>query len=447
MGNKKRRNSARFQLTIRFALLLTISILVLSISIVTVLSRELYDSTKEQTELLKETMKKADTKNRVEWLEFLDTYTSGKSSPYYIQVFLSSGESIYSHEARQVFSQFDEMNQFLFLQTLLWEEEDVYYYTTLEKGEDTAAILVSMEDQFDLIKRVILLSTLLTMIVLFVGVWFIARFAGVFSRPLRVMNNEIGALNLEEKKGRLTVPEDPREVKYVAESFNELLEKQERSLEREKQFVADVSHELRTPLTAIRGHVKLIRRRGEAHPEVIPKSIAYIDTESKRMTLMVEQLLTLGRLEKGTDVTDVSQLLRQIVDDFQLMIRQTLEVTIEEDVYLIAEKEHLRQIIRNLVENAAKYTEPSGSISIQLRQTKEGVTLKVADTGKGISAEERLHIFERFYRADQSRSSQVSGSGIGLSIVWALVHLYEGHINVLDNQPKGSQFVVYFPKK
>lgn len=449
MENKKSwRNSARYQLTFRFTLLLSAAILLLSLSIIVVLTRQLYDSTKNQAELLTETMEKADTGNQAEWLDFLETYTSGDSSPYFVQVSLSSGEKIYSQEAKLLFGGFSEMRQLIFVKNIFWTRDgDPYFYTTVTKDGAAAAVLVDMEDQFELIQGVLALTIILTVAILFIATIFIYRFAGVFSRPLRVMNEEIGQLGKEGPSGELTVPSTPQEVKYVSESFNELLEKQRKSLEREQQFVTDVSHELRTPLAAIRGHIDLIKRRGENHPEVIPKSITYIDKESKRMTIMIEQLLVLGRLARGNTVIDFSEELRQTIEDLGVMIPQSKILDIEEQVSMTANPEHLRQIIRNLIENAGKYSESTDTIMIRLAQTTDWIEFEVADTGPGISEEDKQRIFDRFYRADRSRSSKIGGSGIGLAIVMELVHLYEGDIQVLDNRPTGSRFIVHFPIK
>ncbi|MHC5216228.1 sensor histidine kinase [Enterococcus sp. LJL128] len=454
MKNKKRqnswRNSSRHQLSVRFTLLLSAAILLLSFSIVAVLTRELYDSTKNQAEMLTETMENADTENQAKWLDFLETYTSGDSSPYLVRVTLSSGEVIFSHEAKTVFNHFSSMKQLFFLDNILWDSDgDPYFYTTMAKDGATAAILVDIEDQFELIQSVLILTSILTIVILLIGSILIYRFANVFSRPLRLMNEEIGELSrTEEQEGVLTVPNSPQEVKYVSESFNDLLMKQRNSMEREKQFVTDVSHELRTPLAAIRGHVDLINRRGTKHPEVIPKSIHYIDSESRRMTVMVEQLLVLGRGEqKASSMLHFSAVLQLMLDELQVMIQQEIVTEIDEQVYLEINEDNLRQIIRNLIENAAKYTTIDGKIFIRLLQKKESVDFEVADTGLGITEEDKELIFNRFYRADRSRSSRISGSGVGLAIVQELVKQYHGSIEVLDNAPQGSRFIVRFPIK
>lgn len=441
------RNSTQYRLSIRFILVLACSILVLSLSIIGVTITELYDSTKEQSELLVETMQKADTKTQEEWIDFLETYTSGESSPYYVRTVLDSGEVIYSHDARVLFADFSQFKQLLVFTNVLWTEDfDPYYYMRVDKDGDQVAVLVEMGDKLDLIEGIVSLTVALTILIVILGSGIIYRFARNFSRPLAQMDQEISSLEgNEDQQKYLTVPDSPEEVRTVSESFNQLLEKQRQSLEREKQFVADASHELRTPLTAIRGHVNLINRRGKEHPEVIPKSIAFIDRESKRMEVMVEQLLTLGRTEADRTTLDFSQLIIQTADELQVMMPQQLMLEVEEGILVSGNQEHFYQIIRNLIENAVKYTETDGMICLRLKRKNNRVDFEVADTGIGISDKEKELIFERFYRADQSRSSKISGSGIGLSIVRALTLLYEGTIHVEDNEPKGSRFILHFP--
>ena len=443
------RNRAQYRLSIRFIGLLIGAILALSASIIGITIVETYESTKEQTAMLSETMGKADTDSQEAWIDFLQTYTSGESSPYYVRVVLESGEVIYSHQAKNLFSAFSDFKQLLFFNDILWADDfEPYYYSVVTKGGAKVAILVEMEDEFGLIEGIISLTFVTTLLVIVIGSIVTYRFAGTFSRPLIQMNREISELSAEKNGEQLlTVPVSPQEVTNVSQSFNELLQEQRESLEREKQFVTDASHELRTPLAAIRGHVNLIKRRGEKHPEVIPKSIAFIDSESKRMEGLVEQLLKLGRTKGERSEVQLSELIVQVIEELQVMIPQQVEINVDQGVTILGNREGLHQIIRNLIENAVKYTEAHGEIHITLKRQDSKAEFEVADTGIGISDADKQHIFERFYRADQSRSSQVSGTGIGLSIVKALVEEYDGDIQVLDNSPKGSRFIIHFPVK
>lgn len=438
----------QYRLSLRFTGLLVAAVLMISISVVGITIIEVYDSTKTQAEMLTQAVDSAKPENQGEWVAFLEAYTSGDSSPYYIRV-LTEDQVIYSSDAKSLFVQFSGFKQLLFIKDILWTQEmEPYFYQSLTSGSNQMTILVDMEDKLDLVEGVISLTSIVTFLILIVGTLVTYRFAKTFSHSLTKMNQEISELSLEENQQRwLTEPESPQEVTNVSRSFNHLLAEQRESLEREKQFVTDASHELRTPLAAIRGHVNLIKRRGEKHPEVIPKSISFIDTESKRMETMVEKLLTLGRKEGTLQEINYSAIVQQTIEQLQVMMKQTLTVEIDEEIIMMGNEDHFRQIVRNLIENAMKYTEDSGEITVWLKKLPQEIQFEVADTGQGISDKDKQNIFKRFYRADQSRSSKISGSGIGLSIVQELIQFHGGTVEVLDNLPKGSRFIVKLPKR
>jgi len=195
------------------------------------------------------------------------------------------------------------------------------------------------------------------------------------------------------------------------------------------------------------GHVNLIQRRSDAHPEVIPQSLAFIDKESKRIEQLSEQLLTLSRAENKNQLEniDFSSLVAQEIEQLQAVSEREINLQMQPDIYFKARASDLQQIIQNLLENALKYA-PTGEINVSL-QEDEAIYLKVADQGIGIADDKKDKIFERLYRIDQSRTSEVNGSGIGLAIVKALVTKYRGSIHVEDNQPKGTIFTIILPKK
>lgn len=447
---QQRKNTTQFQLTIRFISLLVATVLILSITFITITISEIYESTEEQAAVLENSLKNREAKSVSEWQRILSSYVSRDNSPYYIHVGLASGEIAYSSEdAKKIYDEFSEFKQLALFDQLLWSREfEPYFYTSIQNGETKITILVDMEDQFEVVSRIFSLTLFITGLVIVAGSLVTYRFSKKLSGSLVRMNQEISDMEDFSNERLLTVPETPQEVQNVSKSFNQLLEKQRQSLKREQQFVTDASHELRTPLAAIRGHVNLIKRRGEKHPEVIPTSLAYIDKESKRMEILAEQLLTLGRLETqvGEEMIDLSALVRQTLNDLTVMIKQKVTVQIDDGITIQGNQDHFYQIIRNLIENAVKYTPDSGSIVIKLLGKEKSCTLIVEDSGVGIADEEKEHIFERFYRVDQSRSSEVPGSGIGLSIVKELASLYDGTIEVTDVLPQGSRFTIEFKK-
>ena len=237
------------------------------------------------------------------------------------------------------------------------------------------------------------------------------------------------------------------EIRQTATSFNHLLLSQRQAIARESQFVADASHELKTPLTAIRGHIQLIKRRGQAHPEVIPKSIDFIDKESKRLETLTNQLLILGGEGRERQEIDLSNLVSQEIKKIKLQTEQTISSSIESDVSIQANEVEFQQLCQNLLDNAWKYSTKEDTIHVLLEQTNQEIIVEVQDTGIGIPDEMKAKIFERFFRVDPSRTSRTEGSGIGLAIVKTIVDKYQGEIVVFYNQPKGTIFHLKFPKK
>ncbi len=446
---KQRKNTTQFQLTIRFIGLLISAVLILSLAIMGITVVELYESTEKQADLLEDSLKNSGGKDAKEWQKVLVENGSNDSSLYLVHVQLDTGEVIYSSEdAKEVFQKFSQMKQFLVFDRILWTSEiEPYYYASFQKDEAKVTLLVDMEDQFDLIGRIFSLTIFITLAVIVLGSLITHRFSKNLSGSLVVMDEEINRLNVSDsKQQQLTIPKTPQEVQNISKSFNQLLEKQRMYLKREQQFVTDASHELRTPIAAVRGHVNLIKRRGKSHPEVIPTSLSYIDKESKRLESLVEKLLLLGRLDTqfNTEQLDLSLIIQQTINELKVMMTQEAVIKIETGIFLEGQVEHFYQITRNLVENAMKYTEASGTITVTLFSDEGTIQLIVEDSGMGIPDEEKAKVFERFYRVDQSRSSEISGTGIGLSIVKELVEKYQGDIAVTDVLPQGTRFAVTF---
>lgn len=402
-----------------------------------------YDYISDRSEHIFETIEKSASSEQ-SWSRLVDNYVIEDEGEA-LRVRLSNGKTYYSEDARETFEDIAKGRSVPFLEHFVFADDERYYYEEKDVDNAKIALVIDSEAITDIVTSLLMANLLLNVIGLMVGALLIYWMVGRWSQKLSKMSNELN--QLDETQGYLTVPEDPQEFYQVATAFNTLLKKQRQAIEREKQFVSDASHELRTPIAAIRGHVNLIQRRSETHPEVIPQSLAFIDKESKRIEQLSEQLLTLGRAENKKQVEDInlSQLVTQEIEDLQTTRKRAINMQVEAGIHFKAAKTDLQQIIQNLLENALKYA-PTGEIKVSLQQNKD-ILLQVADQGVGIADEEKEKIFERLYRVDQARSSKVDGSGIGLSIVKALVTKYEGIIQVEDNQPKGTIFTITFSKK
>lgn len=435
------------QLMIYFTSITLVIILILGISMLVATGLRLLESSQQETAAIEDALSQVDTQTNQEWQDTLRLYIAADDPRYFIRVALADGSAVYSSNAYSLYNQFDQLEQVFFLPDILWAEGTPHYFHQFNVQGTDVAILTDMEDNFEILQTLVQWIALISIVVLVLGVIIIRRLSKKISAPLIIMNREIQQLTPEDVGATLTEPEQPQEVHNLAKSFNQLLVSQQETLAREQQFITDASHELKTPLAAIRGHVNLIQRRGEQHPEVIPKSLAFVDKESKRMESLTQQLLLLGREKQTSDqvVVPLNDLLQQILEEFQGIAQQRVIIEADPQVTLLGNKSQFYQIFRNLIENAVKYTPVNGEIVIQLSKRSDHIVFSVSNTGTNIPDNEKAHIFERFYRVDQSRSSEIPGSGIGLAIVNQLVKLYNGEITVSDYQD-GVCFRVKLPK-
>lgn len=219
----------------------------------------------------------------------------------------------------------------------------------------------------------------------------------------------------------------------------------------QKRFVADVSHELRTPLTTIRGNIALIRKMGDAEPQIREEALADIASEAERMSRLVSDMLVLARADAGLTLqlqpTAVQPLIGQIKRQAKLLAKDiNFQVHMEtacEKTLIMADPDYLRQLILILLDNAFKFTAANGTVELAVKCGGDQVEVAVKDTGMGISPAELEHIFERFYRSDKSRP--VGGTGLGLSIARWIAAQHKSQITVESTVGQGSVFKVTLP--
>ena len=218
-----------------------------------------------------------------------------------------------------------------------------------------------------------------------------------------------------------------------------------------RRFVADASHELRTPLTTIRGFAELYRQGAMSDISLL---MTRIEGESARMGLLVEDLLMLARLDAQRPLdmrrVDLLTIAADAVHDAKAVSPArdiSLKVLAGPGIPEVSgDDARLRQVLANLVGNAVRHTPESASITVCVGTTQSSVLLEVQDTGPGLGEEEAAHVFERFYRADSSRTRESGGSGLGLSIVAALVAAHNGTVRVQSAPGQGATFRVELPR-
>lgn len=252
---------------------------------------------------------------------------------------------------------------------------------------------------------------------------------------------------------RIQTPEKQDELTSLAKTFNSMFDRLERSFEAERQLTSDVSHELRTPLSVISAQCEFALKKDRDAP-AYKNSLQVISRQSARMSAIVEQMLSFARLERmetppDLHETDVSRLTRQVCTDFTGTLQNGIRLVteIEENIILPVSASLFEQLLVNLLSNAYRYNRPDGMITVCLQRTDGRALLSVADTGAGIAPQQLEHIWQKFYRADESRTSQDQkhGLGIGLAVVKRIADLHGFSLKVESRENVGTTFFVAMP--
>jgi signal transduction histidine kinase len=254
----------------------------------------------------------------------------------------------------------------------------------------------------------------------------------------------IGGRNLN-----LRVPEQGTrdEVDDLAKTLNAMLERLENSFETQRRFTADASHELRTPVTAIAGHASYLIRRTNP-TEAQKESLEAITNLSVRLGRLIGDLLDLARADAGFGVERVSTNLMSLAEDVHLEVvaiagNTEIELLGDSGLRAFIDPNRVRQVIRNLVQNALKAG--SSKVTVEISKEETIARVSVQDNGSGIAAEHITKLFDRFYRVDTSRDRAAGGSGLGLSIVKWIVEAHQGSIEVSSELGVGTKIEVRFP--
>lgn len=228
-----------------------------------------------------------------------------------------------------------------------------------------------------------------------------------------------------------------------------------RRLERVRtDFAANVSHELKTPLTSIRGFVETLENGAIDNPPMAHKFLKIIMLETERLTRLINDILSITKLESGNDEVTIQRLridkMAYDVADMLSIHASEKEVTInchenETPVYIMGNSDRVEQMLINLVENAIKYNNPGGSVTVQVFSNGVEANIAISDTGIGIAEENLPRLFERFYRVDKGRSRQMGGTGLGLAIVKHIVRSMNGEIEVHSHLGEGTEFLITLP--
>jgi len=268
-------------------------------------------------------------------------------------------------------------------------------------------------------------------------------------RPLHEIELTADAITSGDLSRRVDHPDPQTEVGRVGSALNTMLDHIEASDRRLRRFIADASHELRTPLSAVRAYAELFGRGAATRPEDLERSMSGIVREAERMSVLVDDLLLLARLDEGRPLerkpVDLAEVVREAVDAARVVEpARPIDVSVEPAI-VTGDETRLRQVLDNLLANARAHTPAGTPVSVELERADGRAMLTVADRGPGMTEEQAVRVFERFYRADSSRTRASGGAGLGLSIVGAVVEAHGGTAEVRPTPSGGATFVITLP--
>ena len=323
--------------------------------------------------------------------------------------------------------------------------------------------IVVVAQSFEDIDRTLLRLQGLFILIGLVMILFIAlasrKVITVGLRPLATVEATAERIAEGDLTARLPDLKPTTEVGRLVNTLNMMLGRIEESFSARvdsesklRRFVADASHELRTPITAIRGFAELHRQGAVTGEEKTKELIGRIESESKRMGSLVEDLLLLARLDQSRQMKSEPVNLSKLVLDAVESARAagpSYPVNFNEsddEIYALGDNDRIHQVVANLLANARTHTPVGTKIDVSVIQSEDGVRIRIADNGPGLSEKDQAQIFERFYRADASRvRTDGEGTGLGLSIVEAVMRAHAGQVSVESELGKGATFTLFFP--
>ena len=376
--------------------------------------------------------------------------------PYFLQIYTNGGKLLLQSKNLSKFKTIE-------LKFPLFKEQ--YFFTDAssndtalrcgykkifnEKGEQAAILqLSSLKSNFNTILKNIILLNLITfpiVIIIIVGISiFVSRRAYSPINKIIKLANNISTVHLNE---RLNYDADSNdELGKLRDTLNNLFERLEVQVKNISFFTDNASHQLMTPITAIKTELEYLMR-DQITTEEYKQSLPLLKEQTDRMTNIIQSLLILAKSEKDSmmhkSVFNLSRLLNEQIKN--IFSANNIRYQIEDDIYIRGREDYFLQVLNNLVDNAIKYSPENENIELRVKTNNNKIIVEVADIGKGIKDSEKEKIFERFYRSREVEKLGIKGYGLGLSIVKSIVEVMGGSIEVKDNLPHGSLFIITLP--
>ncbi|MBL4931285.1 sensor histidine kinase [Clostridium paridis] len=322
---------------------------------------------------------------------------------------------------------------------------------TTESGDIKVVAQYGFSNELNELKIILSILVLVEVVLILLSLSKATKGTKKILKPIDEMNNTVKNITINELNTRLNISGTQNELKDLSITVNDMLDRIQKSYEVQNQFVSDASHELRTPIAVIQGYVKLLDRWGKEDQKVLQESIDAIKSEAENMKKLVENLLFLARGDKNTqeinfEIFTLENLMEEILKDTQL-IDSNHNIILErnDSVEIYGDRKLIKQMLRIFIDNSIKYTPIDGTIKLNSYLEKKEVLIVIEDNGIGISEEDLPKIFNRFYRADESRTRETGGTGLGLSIARWIVKSHKGQISVKSALDKGTKIIISLP--
>ncbi|SHM69769.1 HAMP domain-containing sensor histidine kinase [Flavobacterium xinjiangense] len=326
------------------------------------------------------------------------------------------------------------------IQVPIYKESKIIGYVIVAMSlEDATMVLNNLSE-------VLIIAFPLILIALFL----IARFiAGRSIKPISSIIETSNIITKDNLKSRIPLPINRDELYILSQTINNLLDRIETAVEREKQFTSDASHELRTPLTVIKGTLEVLIRKPRDHAEYEEK-INFCVTEVNRLNHLVDQLLLLARFENQkqtlkTEKVYLNALFLDTIARYSTVIQSkkiTVSTEFSQDYYLETDSYLFSIVINNLISNALKYSNQNGNLAVTIKTIDSKIECHIIDSGVGIPVEDLEKIFNQFYRSKSSIHPEIKGTGVGLSIVKRLCSLLNIDISITSQENSGTTVIL-----
>ena len=449
---KKIGRSFSVRLALRFMFILTIAVILLSFLFLFFI-RSLVNA--NQTEELKDAEEKV----------FLALYFKQPSEyllaaeiPYYVTYIIYDSDTKITLATNDPFLPYlpatNEKSVHYFEKDFFFDGDlDIVYYAK-ERMFDQRNITVATAINIDNNNMAEMFSNLpMALLFMSIPILLISFFVALFItkntiNPVVKITKTAKSMTTEKLDTLLPLTGRGDEIDELSGTFNDLFLRIKADFDRERQFSSDVSHELNTPLTVITGQANLLLRWGKDNPEQLEKSLLAIKDEAASMHAIIENLLQISRIESGrikpeTSSVDIIELFKRVEHEFSSVapkVKFELSEEQKEPVIIDTDPEMLHQILTVLVSNSVKFAGDTCTIKLAVKIDNEHIVIIESDDGPGISEEALPHIFERFYRADESHTRAAGGSGLGLSIAHTLADSLGATIEAKNVEPHGVEF-------